>query len=518
MFSDRSTVLTRALTHAARRAFQPRPLGRGLRVLVFATTALHASTLSDAIQSGDTATARKLIQSKTDINAVEPDGMTPLHWAVRSNDVELSTLLLRAGANAKAATRNGITPLWLAVMNRNAEMTDTLLKAGADPNAKLPSGETILMAAAKTGNAEVADALIRSGAKVSDAGSSFGETALMIAAAENHAGLVNVLLKNGADKNGRSAALAYPKDRFGLEGVVTILAHGSWTPLMYAAREGATDAIRTLADAGADVNAADPDGTTPLLLAVTNYHFDAAALLVEKGANPNAADSAGMGPLFATVDMNTLGEIFGRPGRTPHDKTTALDLMKILLGRGANPNAGLKTPALQRAHTPGEPTLSEGATPLARAAKTGDVAAIELLITNGANPSQALKNGTTPLMFACGLGRGVSAFAKDGGTEADLLAAAKSLLDHGADINAISVAGQTAMHFAAQATDANFPQPSDDLVKFLASRGAKLDVVDKQSRSPIEMAEGKGLRGRAGGPVKPREQTIALLRQLVKEK
>jgi len=48
------------------------------------------------------------------------------------------------------------------------------------------------------------------------------------------------------------------------------------------------------------------------------------------------------------------------------------------------------------------------------------------------------------------------------------------------------------------------------------SRGAKLDAVDKQGRSPIEMAEGKGLRGRAGGPVKAREETIALLRQLMK--
>jgi ankyrin repeat protein len=479
--------------------------------------AVHGATLSEAVQAGDRDAVRKLIQAKADVNAVEADGMTPLHWTVRANDVETSALLLRAGANVKATTRDGITPLWLAVMNRNAELTDALLKAGADANATLPSGETILMTAAHAGNAEVADALIKAGAKVAATGPSFGETALMIAAAENHAGMIGVLLKHGADKNGRSAALTYPKDRFGLEGVVTILAHGSWTPLMYAAREGASDAIRTLADTGADVNSTDPDGTTSLLLAITNYHFDAAALLLEKGANPNAADSAGMGPLFATVDMNTLGEIFGRPGRIPHEKTSALDLMKLLLARGADPNAGLKTPALQRAHTPGEPTLSEGATPLARAAKTGDAAAMELLIANGAKPSQALKNGTTPLMFAAGLGRGVSAFAKDGGTEADLLAGAKVLLDHGADINAISVAGQTAMHFAAQATDANFPQPSDDMVKFLASRGAKLDVVDKQSRSPIEMAEGKGLRGRAGGPVKPREQTIALLRQLMKD-
>ena len=448
-------------------------------------------------------------QSPTDA-----EGLTALHRAVQNDDVTESARLLKAGASAKTATRNGITPLWLAVMNRNAELTEMLLKAGADPNATLPSGETILMTAARAGNAEVAQSLIQRGAKVDAAGPAFGETALMLAAGENHAGVIRVLLQNGAALNGRSTKLTYKQDRFGLEGVLTILPPGNWTPLMYAAREGALDAARVLAEAGADLNAADPDGTTTLLLAITNSHYDTAALLVEKGADVNLTDSTGMGPLFAAVDMNIQGEIFGRPAKASRDKLTPVALMRVLLDHGANPNAGLLKSTLQRAHTPGEPTLGDGATPLARAARAGDTAAIELLVARGANVSQPLKNGTTPLMFAAGLGRGVSAFVKDYGTDADLVAAAKLLLDKGADINAISTAGQTAMHFAAQATDANFPAPPDDMVKLLAARGAKLDVVDKQNRSPIEMAEGKGLRGRAGGPVKAREGTIALLRQL----
>ncbi len=444
----------------------------------------------------------------------DADGTTPLHWAVRDNDVPAVVKLLTAGADAKAANRNGVTPLYLAVMNRNAELTSVLLKAGADPNGALPGGETILMTAAWTGNGELMELLISRGADIAARGPQFGETPLMVAASANQPEAVRVLVQHGAEVNGRSAELKYSKDRFGLEGVVTILPHGSWTPLMYAAREGALEAARVLCDAGAEVNAADPDGSRPLLLAITNGHYDTAAILVDKGADVNATDNSGMAALYAAVDMNTLGEIFGRPNRVSRDKLSALDLAKVLLDHGANANAGLKTTTLQRAHTPGEPSLSEGATPIARAARAGDVAAIELLVSHGANVSQPLKNGTTPLMFSAGLGRGTSAFAKDTGTEAELLAGAKLLIAHGADINAVSAAGQTAMHFAAQAADANFPQPSDDMVKFLASKGAKLDVVDKQNRSPIEMAEGKGLRGRAGGPVKPREQTIELLKQL----
>jgi ankyrin repeat protein len=476
---------------------------------------LHGAGLSESVQAGDRAAVEKLIQQHAEVNATDAEGMTPLDLAVRANDAKMTAVLLQAGAAAKTSTRDGVTPLWLAVMNRNTEIAEMLLKAGADPNAALPDGETILMTAAKAGNGEMAELLIKHGANVTAAGPAFGETPLMIAAMANHADVIQVLLKHGAEVNGRSKDLSYSKDRFGLEGVLTILPHGSWAPLMYAAREGSVDAARALCDAGAELNAADPDGSTSLLLAITNGHFDTAALLLERGADVNTADSTGTAPLYAAVDMNTLGEIFGRPGRASHDKLNALDLMKALLEHGADPNAGLKSVTLQRAHTPGEPTLGAGATPLARAAHTGDVAAIEILLAHGASVNQPLKNGTTPLMFAAGLGRGVSAFAKDYGTEADLIAAAKVLLDHGADINAVSAAGQTAMHFAAQAADANFPQPSDDMVKLLASRGSKLDVVDKQGRSPIEMAQGKGLRGHAGGPVKPREQTVALLKQLL---
>ena len=444
-----------------------------------------------------------------DVNLPDTDGTTPLAWAVYNDDLPLAQRLLRAGANPNAANRYGVTPLSLAAANRNATIAKVLLDAGADANAKLPGGNTMLMTAARTGNPEIVRLLIEHGADVNAKGVPYGETALVWAAEENHPEAEQILIAHGADVNARANTLERAKDRFGLEGVLTILPHGSWTPLMYAARQGSIDAARTLVDAGANLNLTDPDGTTALVIAIINGHFDTAALLTGKGADPNITDSSGMGALYAAVDIDTLGEVFGRPERPSTDKLSAIDLMKVLLAHGADPNAKLKTPTLQRAHTPGEPTLNTGTTPLMRAAKNGDAAAIRLLLENRADPNARQKNGTTALMLAAGLGRGTGAFTKDYATEAELLESVKVLIAAGADVNAVDDSGETPLHYGAQA--------SDDIVKYLAEKGAKLDVKDKKGRTPVEMALGVGLHGHAGGPPTVREGTANLLRQLIAE-
>jgi uncharacterized protein len=443
-------------------------------------------------------------------DVADADGTTPLEWAVYNDDLPAAQRLLHAGANANAANLYGVTPLSLAATNRNARMAEALLKAGADASAKLSGGRTILMTAARAGNADIVRMLIEHGADVNAKGDAFGETALVWAAQENHAEAAEVLIAHGADVNARTNPMERSKDRFGLEGVLTILPHGSWTPLMYAARQGSLETARTLVDRRASLNLTDPDGSTALVLAIINSHYDTAALLAEKGADPNIADASGMAALYAAVDMNTLGEVYGHPARPNPSKISALDLMKVLLAHGANPNARLKTPTTQRAHTPGEPTLNEGSTPLMRAAKNGDSAAIRLLLANGAEIDARQKNGTTALMFAAGLGYGTGTFANDYATPVELLESVKVLVAAGADVNAISEAGQTPLHFGAQA--------SDDIVKFLAASGANLDVKDKQGRTPVEMALGVGLHGHAGGPPTVREGTANLLRQLMSAK
>src|SRR5204863_3497303 len=170
------------------------------------------------------------------------------------------------------------------------------------------------------------------------------------------------------------------------------------------------------------------------------------------------------------VDMNTLIEIYGRPARKSSDALNALGLIKKLLEHGANPNAQLKAPALQRAHTPGDRNLGEGATPLMRAARNGDAAVMRLLLDKGADPSMEQKNHVTALMLAAGLGRGLGTFAEEYASETPQLEAVKVLLGRHVDVNAANDAGQTALHFASLSMDS--------VVELLDANGAKLDATD----------------------------------------
>ncbi|HZM91774.1 MAG TPA: ankyrin repeat domain-containing protein [Vicinamibacterales bacterium] len=465
------------------------------------------SPLSEAIQAGNREEIQKLLKDPAAVKAAEADGTTPLHWAVRADDVETSKALLKAGANASAANRYGVTPLSLAAVNGNVALIEALLSAGASANSIVSKGQTVLMTAARTGNPAAVRVLIEGGADVNARESQLGETALMWAASENHAEVVTLLASRGADVNARSSTIQFPKDRFGLEGVLTILPHGNWSPLMYAARDGGVDAARALAKAGADINATDPDGTTALIFAIMNAHYDTANAILEAGADPNIVDKAGMAALYAAVDMSSLGEVYGMPPRKVNDTLKPADLISRLIAKGAVVDARLTSATLQRNHTPGEGQLGAGTTPLMRAARNGDYAAMKILLAAGADPTLKQPRGTTALMMASGLGRGLGVFAKDYGTEADLRQAVELLVERNVDVNASTDDGITAIHLAAQGG-------LDSIITVLAKAGARLDVKDKRGRTPVDMAMGVGGRGRAGGPPPVYERTAKLLKEL----
>lgn len=457
----------------------------------------------EAARAGNRAEIASLLKARVPVNTQDADGTTALHWAVRANDKELADRLMGAGASVKIADRYGITPLVLACENGSAALVEPLLRAGADANTVLPNGETALMIASRTGKPDVIRMLLARGANPNARESRFGETAVMWAAAEDNGDAVRALADGGADLNARSDLMKFPEFKFITSGMVTTsLPKGGWTPLMYAARQGAVSSARALAERGADANLTDPDGTTALVIAVINAHFDLAAMLLDRGADPNVADVTGMAALYAAVDMHTLGPMLSRPGPKVTDELDAADLVKVLLTHGADPNVRLKRPILGRHHDSGDASLGEGTTPLMRAAKTVDVPVMRILLEQGANAALTQKDYSTALMIVMSGGRGGAA------TEAATIEAARLCLEHGVDIDAFNAAGQTAVHLAAQ-------RGADAVVRFLAESGAKLDMKNKQGRTPLDLALG-GAGGPRGAAAAPRESTAAVLRQFLR--
>src|SRR5580658_7131213 len=212
-----------------------------------------ASDVADAVMNGNKAAVRSLLQQKANVNAVQVDGTTALHWAVQANDLETADLLIRAGAKVSAANREGATPLMLASINGNAAMIEKLIQAGADPNAALTKfGDTALMMTARTGKTDAVKTLLDHAAQVNAKETWGGTSALMWAVSERHPAVVKLLIDKGADVNAKTNFVPSASGR-GVEGTTPVapqpdrpeeFASGLLTPLMFAAREDDMESAR----------------------------------------------------------------------------------------------------------------------------------------------------------------------------------------------------------------------------------------------------------------------------------
>lgn len=443
-------------------------------------------------------------------NAQQADGTTPLHLAVRGDDLAEAQRLIRAGGNVKGANRYGIAPLYLAALNGSASMIDLLLNSGADANATGPEGETALMTVARTGRVDAAKALLARGAIVDARERWRGQTALMWAAAQGHPAMMRLLIDSGADVHATSAFQKWERQNT-REPREKWLPQGVLTPLFFATRHGCLECARILIDAGAHLTFVDQEGASLVIIAIINGHYDVAGLLLERGADPRLADETGRTALYAAVDMHTMPSSTRPAPREDHNRLTSLDVIAMLLARGAVPDTALAriAPYRTKLDRGGDTFLGAGTTPFLRAAKAGDVGVMRLLLEHGADPKAATRTGLNALMLAAGLGTKEEDTTGRRKTEAEALEAIGMALDAGVDVNAVNTLGQTALHGAAI-------QGFDQVVRFLAGRGAALDAKDKRGLTPLDaamgLAGGFGFDGRSGIN---RESTAKLLRELM---
>ena len=534
------------------------------------------SPVADAAMRGDQAALRVLLAQKADVNAPQADGATALQWAAYRNDLEMAERLIAAGASVRAANREGVTPLALACINGSAPLIGRLLQAGADPNQRGPNGETPLMFAARNGRVNAIQVLLDHKADVNAKETLRGTTALMWAVEQGHPAAVRLLIGHGADLSAASnpaskAGTAYlaptAKQRAAADGIApdgTFVGNarrgrpqssqegaaadlaaadaaaanaafnpsqntkgGGLTALVFAARQGDLESARILVEAGANVNQTTRYGWTPLLTAVQNRHYQVASYLLAHGADPNLSNHGGWTPLYLATDNRNI-ESGDYPVRTAD--MDHLEFIRTLLDRGANVNARVcgveSTPQQCKGDSTETRTIftmqwlyEDGATPFLRAAQSGDVALMKLLLAHGADPTIATSNGDTALMVGAGIGwvEGVT-FEW---SPAETLEAVKMCLDLGLDPNQRDHDGRTALHGAAH-------KGSNAVVQLLVDRGARLDLPDDGGRDtisgpmfghtwlPIEYAEGLVRVGVQSALAHP--DTEALLQRLMEQR
>ncbi len=538
----------------------------------------RGSSVADAAMAKDLTRVRALLKGGADANGSQGDGMSALHWAGLNGDAAMTEMLLVAGANARATTRiGGFTPLHLASQAGKAAAVLPLVKGGAPVNARTATGATAAMLAAGAGSAEIVRVLAEAGADLNLVETANGQTALMFAAALGRTEAVAALVSKGADVTIRSrvvdltkvevpeevlqdqlrqqqspqeggaarAAAPAPPPTSRVAGVSRpfkynelIGNYGGMTALHFAARQGAADTVRSLVDAGADVNAfTGGDKTTPMVIAAVNGHFDLVTYLLEKGGDPNLASDAGMAPLYAVLNLQWAPKSFyPQPRAYLQQKSSYLDVMRALLAKGADPNARLQRKIWYTQYNFDLLRVDDtGATPFWRAAYASDLEAMKMLTAAGADPAvptakpasndRFRQGGVTgadpnrdhsglppvptggpdlsPLLAAAGAGYGegfagnAHRFAPTG-----MLAAVKFLIEEvGISPNVRDADGNTALHHAASRGD-------NEMITYLVSKGADVTLVNRGGQTTVDMANGPVQR------IQPFPETIKLLEGL----
>ena len=471
-------------------AWKGRALGWWL-LIVFVGSGLAAANdlqVIIAAKRGDREALRALLNRHADANVREADGATALLWAAYRDDVETADLLIRAGANVNTANDLGVSPLTLACNNGSFALIDKLLKAGANASAAQATGETALMTCVRAGSLDGVKALLARGANVNAKENRRAQTPLMWAAAEKHPEMVRALIERGADVNSKSQPVTEPWQFATYGGTGQDVVTGGFTPLMFAAQQGDTDSAKLLLPAGAKINDVAADGMTPLLVAASSGKEAMSIFLLEQGANPNAVDSSGIAALHYTV-LRGITVLMGAKRKNAEEsyffRPNMPELTTALLAHGADPNVRMKKAPL-RMRLLFQPRVEvEGATPYLLAAASGDAGIMRELVAAGADTRLALKDNTTPLMAAAGVGSMERKVSKE--EEARALEAVKVAFEHGgeASINATNTSenGQGAMHGAAYLG-------LDSVIQFLADRGARPDIKDRCGQTPLNIALG----------------------------
>lgn len=237
---------------------------------------MSGKSLQDHAFYGNIRQVKKCIKRGDDLNALDEEGYTALHWAVEEGYFEITKLLLDCGADINQRDKGGLTPLHLALYEKQSDIAIQLIDYGAALDLDGHGFTALHFIAARSGNKRVLRRLLEDESLVNgqtDDGE--GYTPLHYAAQEGKTKKIGMLTEAGADVN-----------RIEMNG---------FAPLHIAVGEGDVKAVEALLTAGADIEIENPlnDNNTPLMLASQYGLTKITKVLLEHGAKRQHQDTEG---------------------------------------------------------------------------------------------------------------------------------------------------------------------------------------------------------------------------------
>jgi ankyrin repeat protein len=433
----------------------------------------------EAIEEGNIEWVKSRLEQGIDPN-IKEYGMTPLHWACEHQDLDIVELLLDFGADPNVIdghTDRTTLMFWL----NSEDMLELLVRRGVDINASSHRGETALSLAAGDGNMTAVKWLLEHGASMDDGP---GGAALLAAYMRGHSEIVEYLFGRGINVNARD--------------------FGGRTVLMAACSEGDLKTVELLLARGADIGILDSHGMTALLHACASGHMDLVKFLADLGADTDASGPGGCQALCDAMREANRHAEFGSA------KQVQASTIEFLFEHGLEINRRDKT----------------GTSPLSLASFFVDVDMVKLLISRGADLNVRDGKGYSALMIACLwasyrsrslhgpqgdfeiikmiLDEGCETESEDpeSGDTALIYASiaarldiVRLLLDYGADVNARSFDGMSALRHIicrCQFMEARFGHTYGDVAELLLARGADPNFRLDDGETDLEIAQRKG--------------------------
>jgi ankyrin repeat protein len=212
-------------------------------------------------------------------------------------------------------------------------------------------------------------------------------------------------------------------------------------------------------------------------VALMNANWDLAKQRILAGADVNQWDMFGEAPLFTAVNQRQRID-GGRASIDPINQNTGLQIVELLLEKGADPNQQLffKPPNMRGL------LMTRGVTPLIRAAANADAEVVKLLLAKGADATIATADRQTPIHAALA-GRA---------PEPQALELVRTFQKAGTDVNVVAlihhqeeVRGGTALHYAVR-------KRFKTVIKELAALGIDMNAIDQDGLTALDYTQSRG--------------------------